>query len=163
MFLRGDIVNWSKDAYVRLESSLLSKKGFSYLVVRIMGDSPSIFRIFIPVTDFDSALNFYQQLLNQSGRTIHRGRHYFDCGPVILAVIENNGTPIGDHVYFSVADLDAIFERASELGCLERSDVHGSPSDEISERPWGERSFYARDPFGNGLCFVDENTLFTGI
>jgi hypothetical protein len=29
-------------------------------------------------------------------------------------------------------------------------------------RPWGERCFYAFDPFGNGLCFVDETTLFTG-
>ena len=29
-------------------------------------------------------------------------------------------------------------------------------------RPWGERSFYAFDPFGNGLCFVDETTVFTG-
>jgi len=30
------------------------------------------------------------------------------------------------------------------------------------ERPWGERSFYAVDPFGNPLCFVDQKTLFTG-
>ena len=29
-------------------------------------------------------------------------------------------------------------------------------------RPWGERSFYLRDPFGNPLCFVDAATLFTG-
>ena len=49
--------------------------------------APFIFRIFVPVTDFDQAIAFYQR---------------------------------------------------------------------------GERSFYARDPFGNGLCFVDENTLFTG-
>ena len=33
---------------------------------------------------------------------------------------------------------------------------------EIAERPWGERSFYAHDPFGNPVCFVDERTLFTG-
>jgi hypothetical protein len=32
---------------------------------------------------------------------------------------------------------------------------------EIARRPWGERSFYMRDPFGNPLCFVDEGTLFT--
>ena len=127
-----------------------------------MNGSASIFRIFIPVTDFDQAIAFYQKLFADDGRIIHRGRQYFDCGPVIFAVIANNGTPIGDHVYFSVADLETYFERAQQLGCLERSDVHGSPSDEIQVRPWGERSFYARDPFGNGLCFVDENTLFTG-
>lgn len=33
----------------------------------------------------------------------------------------------------------------------------------MNVRPWGERSFYCRDPFGNGLCFVDEKTLFTGV
>ena len=32
----------------------------------------------------------------------------------------------------------------------------------IVTRPWGERSFYVNDPSGNGLCFVDETTLFTG-
>jgi hypothetical protein len=31
----------------------------------------------------------------------------------------------------------------------------------IARRPWGERSFYMRDPFGNPLCFVDEASLFT--
>ena len=34
--------------------------------------------------------------------------------------------------------------------------------DRIRKRPWGEKSFYLRDPFGNPLCFVDENTAFTG-
>jgi uncharacterized glyoxalase superfamily protein PhnB len=32
---------------------------------------------------------------------------------------------------------------------------------QIANRPWGERSFYLRDPFGNPLCFVDETTVFT--
>ncbi|HQZ94866.1 MAG TPA: VOC family protein [Pyrinomonadaceae bacterium] len=128
-----------------------------------MASSASIFRIFIPVTDFDRAVAFYQRLLDEQGRAIHRGRQYFVCGAVILAVIENSGSPISDHIYFSVASLETFFTRAKELGCLERSDIHGSPSDEIQVRPWGERSFYARDPFGNGLCFVDETTLFTGI
>lgn len=128
-----------------------------------MTNTASVFRIFIPVTDFDQAITFYQKLFDDEGRIIHRGRQYFDCGPVIFAVIANSGTPIGDHVYFSVANLETFYVRARELNCLERSDVHGSPSDEIQVRPWGERSFYARDPFGNGLCFVDEKTLFTGI
>jgi len=126
------------------------------------GEAPSIFRIFVPVTDHDKAVAFYQQLLGVEGNLIHSGRRYFYCGPVILAVIENKGTPIGDHIYFSVPNLETVFARAKDLNCLERSDVHGAPSDDIVVRPWGERSFYARDPDGNGLCFVDENTLFTG-
>jgi hypothetical protein len=32
----------------------------------------------------------------------------------------------------------------------------------IARRPWGERSFYLREPFGNPLCFVDSAALFTG-
>ena len=29
-------------------------------------------------------------------------------------------------------------------------------------RPWGERSFYAEDPWGNPPCFVEERTVYTG-
>src|SRR4051812_31962948 len=128
-----------------------------------MAINASIFRIFIPVTDFDKAMEFYKTLFADEGVPVHRGRHYFNCGPVIFAVIENSGPPIGDHVYFSTDDLESIFERAEQLGCLEDNDVHGSQSGAINVRPWGERSFYARDPFGNGLCFVDSSTLFTGV
>lgn len=124
--------------------------------------APAIFRIFIPVTDFDKAIAFYQRLFDDEGTLVHQGRQYFNCGPVIFAVIEKSGTPIGDYVYFSVPNLESLYSRAKELGCLESDSVHGSPSGEINVRPWGERSFYARDPFGNGLCFVDEKTLFTG-
>jgi len=53
-------------------------------------------------------------------------------------------------------------ERARELNCLSTEDVHGASAGDVVKRPWGERSFYAYDPWGNGLCFVDENTLFTG-
>ena len=67
-----------------------------------------------------------------------------------------------DNVYFSVNDLETIFERAKALGCLATRDVHGDRAGEIVKRPWGERSFYAQDPFGNPLCFVDAKTLFTG-
>jgi len=36
------------------------------------------------------------------------------------------------------------------------------PLGEIARRPWGEKSFYAADPFGNGLCFVSSDSVFTG-
>jgi hypothetical protein len=48
------------------------------------------------------------------------------------------------------------------LNCLSRDDVHGEAAGKIVKRPWGELSFYVEDPWGNGLCFVDEQTLFTG-
>lgn len=121
-----------------------------------------LFRVFIPVTDYDAAVKYYSALFADGGRMIHRGRHYFDVGSVIIAVIENDGSPISDHLYFAVPDIENYFDRSSALGGLEEDSVHGSPSGEIHVRPWGERSFYCRDPFGNGLCFVDETTLFTG-
>jgi len=31
----------------------------------------------------------------------------------------------------------------------------------VTKRPWGERSFYVVDPWGNDLCFVEEGTLYT--
>lgn len=32
----------------------------------------------------------------------------------------------------------------------------------MEDMPWGERLFYLRDPFGNGLSFVARGTEFTG-
>ena len=32
----------------------------------------------------------------------------------------------------------------------------------FAQRPWGERSFYATDPFDNPLCFVARDSVFTG-
>jgi hypothetical protein len=65
-------------------------------------------------------------------------------------------------VYFTVRDVEKVHERAHKLGCVDKDEVHGDPAGEIVKRPWGERSFYAVDPWGNALCFADEKTLFTG-
>lgn len=136
-----------------------------------MSDATILFRIILQIDDLDRAEEFYGTLLGDRGRRIHRGgRHYIDCGPVILALVDVTGggttdskpTPLPDNVYFSVSDLESFHTRAVELDCLSDEDVHGSSAGEIVKRPWGERSFYAHDPWGNGLCFVDEKTLFTG-
>ena len=47
------------------------------------------------------------------------------------------------------------------LGALAPYLVHGEPGGEAMKRPWGERSFYVSDPWGNDLCFVQEGTLYT--
>jgi hypothetical protein len=54
-----------------------------------------------------------------------RGRHYFDCGGVVLALYRPRADgddraprPNWDHVYFSVNDLPAVFERAKRVGAL---------------------------------------------
>jgi catechol 2,3-dioxygenase-like lactoylglutathione lyase family enzyme len=133
--------------------------------------APTLYRIILQVDNLDQAEEFYGKLLGDRGRRIPRGsRHYIDCGPVILALVDVNGEgipglepkPLPDYIYFAVSDVEAVYQGAQELQCLSTEDVHGESAGDLVKRPWGERSFYAHDPWGNGLCFVDENTLFTG-
>ena len=123
---------------------------------------PRVFRVVVTVADGKKAGRFYGELFGIKGRPVGGGRTYYDCGPVIFATLEAPGRPGAESVYFAVDDLDAVHARARKLRCLSKEDVHGEPAGECIERPWGERSFYAEDPFGNGLCFVDSRTLFTG-
>ena len=133
-----------------------------------MSKAPPLFRIILQVADLDRAEEFYGKLLGDSGRRIpYASRHYIDCGPMILALVDpsidgERAQPNPDYIYFAVNNLEEIHGRARELNCLSKDDVHGEPAGEIVIRPWRERSFYARDPWGNRLCFVDEKTLFTG-
>ena len=133
-----------------------------------MADSPRLYRVILQVSDLDKGAEFYSKLLGTEGRRIRGGfRHYFDCGDVILALVDpsvddDEARPNPDNIYFSVSDLETMHARASELGCLSTENVHDDPAGEIVKRPWGERSFYAFDPFGNPICFVDESTVFTG-
>lgn len=127
-----------------------------------------LFRIILQVDDLDKAAEFYSKLLDDPGRRIPRAsRHYIDCGSVILALVDvaaggEQAKPLPDYIYFAVSNVEQVYSRAVDLGCLSDEDVHGASAGEIVVRPWGERSFYVADPWGNGLCFVDENTLFTG-
>jgi catechol 2,3-dioxygenase-like lactoylglutathione lyase family enzyme len=133
-----------------------------------MTEIPNLYRVILQVSDIEKGTQFYTKLLGAEGRRIRGGsRHYFDCGAVILALVDvtaegDKARPNPDNIYFSVNDLEAVHGRATELGCLSTGDVHGAPAGEIVKRPWGERSFYAFDPFDNPICFVDEATVFTG-
>lgn len=132
-----------------------------------MTDSPKLFRIALEVADLEKAVAFYSKLLGLEGRLQRGSRAYFDCGPVILAILDPTPgglepKPNSADVYFAVKDIDRIHARARALNCLSHEGVHGASGGEVITRPWGERSFYAIDPWGNGLCFVDETTLFTG-
>ena len=51
--------------------------------------APTLYRIILQVDNLDRAEEFYGQLLGDRGRRIPRGaRHYIDCGPVILALVD---------------------------------------------------------------------------
>jgi predicted enzyme related to lactoylglutathione lyase len=122
--------------------------------------SVKLFRVIIPVEDIGAAAAFYGALLGWPGERVAPNRHYFDCEGTILACVDPRGErmefrPNLEHIYFGVDDLEAQLERARGAGCSwldERMEV----------RPWGERSFYARDPFGNPICFVERGTEFMG-
>ena len=124
----------------------------------------------MPVGDLETAVRYYAALLDQPGMRVSGGRHYFKCGAVMLAVYSPAGDgdstkprPNFGHVYFSTSDLEGCYKRAQAAGGLSREIGDGKlPMGEIAKRPWGERSFYVDDPFGNPLCFVDEATLFKG-
>jgi hypothetical protein len=66
-------------------------------------------------------------------------------------------------VYFAVENLEDVYHRAQRVGGLATGTGDGQLAmGEIARRPWGERSFYMSDPFGNPLCFVDSASVFTG-
>jgi len=132
--------------------------------------SARLYRVILPVDDFAAAVRFYVTVLDDPGMQVSPGRHYFRCGEVTLAVYAPTADgdartprPNFDHVYFAVDDLEAVYQRAQRVGGLSTETGDGRlPMGEIARRPWGERSFYMHDPFGNPLCFVDATSVFTG-
>jgi len=128
-----------------------------------------LFRIILPVTNIDQASAFYAAVLGMPGERISNGRHYFDCGGTILACFDPradgdnfDARPLPDHIYFAVLDIESTYEACIKAGAtMMAGDIHGTPAGAIAVRPWGERSFYAVDPFGNQICFVDATTKFT--
>jgi predicted enzyme related to lactoylglutathione lyase len=129
-------------------------------------DVPQFFRLNVEVGNLDQAAEFYSKLFGLEGRKQAGSRCYFSCGPVTLQVVDVSSAgkphPAAKALYFTVNDLDAVFARAKELGCLSQDDVHGVAGGGISVRPWGERSFYAEDKWRNPLCFVEAGTIYPG-
>jgi predicted enzyme related to lactoylglutathione lyase len=130
------------------------------------GDVPQLFRLNIEVGDLERAAGFYAALLGLAGRKQAGARCYFTCGAVTLQVVDVSSQraphPAAKALYFTVRDLDAVFARARELDCLSKEAVHGVSGGDISVRPWGERSFYAEDPWSNPLCFIEAGTVYPG-
>ncbi len=139
---------------------------------------PRLYRVIQPVADLERAVRFYAAVLGVEGYRVSPGRHYFDCDGTILACYDaaaDGDAPAGgsagaraapraragtEPLYFAVADLDATYGACRDAGARFEE---GAPSDvgplgRIARRPWGEVSFYARDPFGNPLCFVARET-----
>ena len=127
---------------------------------------PKIFRVTVEVADLDKAAAFYSKLLGTDGKRHPGARHYFECGGVILAVLDPSRggltpTPCPKSLYFAVGDVAAVHARAKQLGALAPYKVHGEDAGAVITRPWGEKSFYVVDPWGNDMCFVEDGTLYT--
>jgi predicted enzyme related to lactoylglutathione lyase len=124
-----------------------------------------LYRVILPMRGIERGADFYSKLLQMPGQRVSPGRHYFDCGGTILACYDPDADGDGEqggwrqhpnqYVYFAVADLEGAYQRAVDNGC---KIIDGG----IQKMPWGERMFWAVDPFGNPISFVDEATIFTG-
>jgi uncharacterized glyoxalase superfamily protein PhnB len=128
-----------------------------------------LYRVIVPVRDIEKAARFYASVLDEPGRRVSGGRHYFadtNRGGAILACYspqDDGDVPrYGDtwqphplqYIYLSTEDLNAARERCLAAGAEEVT--------AIKKMPWGETMFYAKDPFGNPISFVESGTEFTG-
>jgi len=129
-----------------------------------------LYRVIVPVSDIEAAQEFYTIILASTGTRVSPGRHYFDCEGTILACFDPraNGDdytaqPNPEPLYLAVANLDTAFAACREAGAAFSQEAPPGlgPLGTIAKRPWGEESFYCADPFGNVLCFVSRDTVFT--
>jgi len=130
-----------------------------------------LYRVIVPVSDIEAAQSFYAAVLGIAGNRVSPGRHYFDCEGTILACFDPQAdgdayapSPNPEPLYLAVSDLNAAYAGCRKAGARfsEERMSGGEPMGEIARRPWGEESFYVEDPFGNKLCFVSSESVFTG-
>jgi predicted enzyme related to lactoylglutathione lyase len=123
--------------------------------------SAQLFRVLVRVSNIEEAAAFYDIALGVRGHRVSPGRHHYQCGQTELAlydpvadgdVYDTAVSPNETQIYFAMEDLEDSYKR-----------VKSSPTarvfGEIELKPWGERTFWASDPSGNRLCFVDARTL----
>src|ERR1700704_4810347 len=104
---------WYIGTRAETEKSEPAESGETRESGRISMAAPTLFRIALQVADLDQASAFYAKLLDDQGRRIRGSRHYFDCGSVILALVDVTAghlepKPIPDYVYFAVSNLDEL-------------------------------------------------------
>jgi catechol 2,3-dioxygenase-like lactoylglutathione lyase family enzyme len=123
---------------------------------------PLLFRVTLEVNHLERARAFYEELLGMKGKKLPGSRVHFDCGQTVLQIADVSASgpshPCARSVCFAVPNLDAVHKRAKKLKCLSLELVHDRPGGAIYKRPWGEKSFYADDPWFNSLCFVQTGT-----
>src|SRR5207237_4359953 len=104
-----------------------------------MSEAPKLFRVMLEVADLERATQLYAALFGVEGQRHPGARHYFDCGGVIVAVLDvSRGgmppTPGPKSLYFAVDDVDIVHARAEQLGVLAPYQVHGEPASAVITR-----------------------------
>lgn len=125
------------------------------------------FHVLLDVPDIAVASAFYTRLFGSDAREIVIGRRYFHSGSLLLGLVDLSRTECDPIVRprkldLTVRELEPFHERAAAMGALRDGTIQNAPAGEIAVRGWCERSFYVVDPFGNELCFVNEDALFNG-
>ena len=110
----------------------------------------------VRVNALNTAVPFYDTLLGQTGVLVSPGRHYYYLGGVVLALREPHAhdlelLPNPDWIYIATDDLAQARRNAESASA--------TITDDVQTQPWGARSFYLRDPDGNGICFTDQATV----
>ena len=104
------------------------------------------------VSDFARSVAWYEEILGLPAE-----RHWpeeaptyaqFQAGPTQFALSVMESVPAAGRYNFSVADVDAWWERLRE-----RADV----VEPLFDTPYGSRKFTIKDPDGNELGFVREH------
>jgi predicted enzyme related to lactoylglutathione lyase len=117
-------------------------------------------RVLIRVPEIEGAAAFYEQVLGVSGRRVSPGRHHLALGDIEVVCYD----PAADGDLHDTAQSPSLWQlyvAADEIeSVLNRVEcAMGHVEQPISTKPWGERSFYACDPFGNRLCFIEASSL----
>lgn len=116
------------------------------------------------------------------GQSVYRAQGVGTGGAAFLVVDDETklsvgllsnaiGETLGPALQHAAGRLHEIFTERSSHGSMTASASPGSSTSseeagghnltEIEDMPWGERMFYALDPLGSRLSFVDDRTVFT--
>jgi catechol 2,3-dioxygenase-like lactoylglutathione lyase family enzyme len=120
---------------------------------------PRLFRTVLPVDDLAAADRFWSHVLELEIDPVVPTRHYLQTSGCILALVDprehgRSHAANPDVTYFRVADGERTYARAREAGARFFQDDHHKAG--LAQRAWGDTSFYAIDPAGNPVCFIDD-------
>jgi|SRR5215216_779972 len=129
--------------------------------------APPLYRIILQVDNLDKAEGFYGKLLADRGRRIPRGsRHYIDCGPVILALVDVNGEGIQPKPLPDTSTSPSTTSKQStgaRSSCnVYRLRMYTARAAVISSNVRGASARSTLTTRGEMGFVVDENTVFTG-